>query len=52
MSKFVATRAAGLAAMQACIDGMGRQYEQGRNYDNGPRRHTHVSMLSPYISVA
>ncbi|MEP3636138.1 MAG: FAD-binding domain-containing protein [Paracoccaceae bacterium] len=50
MSKFVATRAAGLAAMQACIDGMGRQYEQGRNYDNGPGRHTHVSMLSPYIS--
>jgi hypothetical protein len=28
---------------------MGQQYEQGRNYDNGPERHTDVSMLSPYI---
>jgi hypothetical protein len=28
---------------------MGQRYEQGRNYDNGPGRHTEVSMLSPYI---
>jgi deoxyribodipyrimidine photo-lyase len=49
MTKFVGTRAAGLAAMQAFVSGMGQRYEQGRNYDNGPSRHTDVSMLSPYI---
>ncbi|WP_420863216.1 FAD-binding domain-containing protein [Algirhabdus cladophorae] len=49
MTIFVGTRAAGLEAMQAFEDRMGLRYEQGRNYDNGPGRHTDVSLLSPYI---
>ena len=49
MAEFVGTRAAGLAAMQMFVAGMGRRYKQGRNYDNGPGQHTNVSMLSPYI---
>jgi len=49
VTQFIATRAAGTKAMQAFAGHMGQQYEQGRNYDNGPERHTDVSMLSPYI---
>ncbi|MFN6977472.1 MAG: FAD-binding domain-containing protein, partial [Gemmobacter sp.] len=43
------TRAAGLAALQAFVPGMGRRYTSGRNYDHGPGRHRAVSMLSPFI---
>ena len=50
MTEIIATREAGLAALQAFVAGMGLQYEHGRNYDNGPGHHTDVSMLSPYIS--
>ena len=49
MTEIVATREAGLAALQAFVAGMGPQYEKSRNYDNGPGHHTDVSMLSPYI---
>ena len=46
---FTATRAAGLAAMQAFVPAMGRRYANGRNTDNGPGRHKAVSVLSPYV---
>lgn len=36
----VATRAAGLAAMQAFSPAMGSRYANGRNYDRGPRAST------------
>ena len=49
MIEFVGTRAAGLAAMQAFVPGMGLRYAQGRNYDKGRGNHTDVSMLSPYL---
>jgi deoxyribodipyrimidine photo-lyase len=45
----IATRAAGLAAMQAFTPAMGRRYANGRNYDNGPGQHAAVSVLSPWI---
>lgn len=46
---FDATRAAGLAALQAFVPAMGRRYANGRNHDNGPGKHKAVSVLSPYI---
>ncbi|MEP1612405.1 MAG: FAD-binding domain-containing protein [Roseobacter sp.] len=49
MTEFVGTRAAGLAAMQMFVSGMGQRYAQGRNYDKGRGHHTDVSMLSPYL---
>ena len=49
MTELLPTRSAGLAAMQAFIPNMGRRYEAGRNYDNGPGQHSAVSNLSPYI---
>lgn len=49
MVDFIATRAAGLDAMQNFVSGMGRRYEQGRNYDNEWGHHTDVSMLSLQI---
>lgn len=45
----MATRAQGLAALQAFGPGMGRRYADGRNFDHGPGAHTAVSVLSPYI---
>lgn len=45
----VATRAAGLAAMQAFSPAMGSRYANGRNYDRGPGQHRAVSLLSPYV---
>jgi deoxyribodipyrimidine photo-lyase len=45
----LATRAAGLARLQAFVPAMGRRYANGRNYDLGAGRHTAVSLLSPYI---
>lgn len=47
--QFIATRAQGLAAMQAFVPAMGRRYTNGRNHDNGPGRHKAVSQLSPYV---
>lgn len=44
-----ATRAEGLARLQAFVPAMGRRYANGRNYDLGPGRHKAVSLLSPYI---
>ena len=46
---FAATRADGLKILHAFGPRMGRRYENGRNSDHGPGRHTAVSMLSPYI---
>ncbi len=46
---FTASRAAGLAAMQAFGPVMGRRYANGRNYDHGPGGHKAVSVLSPYV---
>ncbi len=48
-TSFIATRAAGLAAMQAFVPAMGRRYTNGRNYDHGPGQHKAVSVLSPYV---
>lgn len=45
----VATRAAGLAAMQAFSPAMGSHYANGRSYDRGPGQHKAVSVLSPYV---
>ncbi len=47
--RWIGTRAAGLAAMEAFVPAMGRRYANGRNYDDGPGRHRAVSRLSPYI---
>ncbi|MBQ2261358.1 MAG: deoxyribodipyrimidine photolyase [Loktanella sp.] len=49
MTDFPATRAAGLAAMNAFVPAMGKRYANGRNYDHGPGAHKAVSQLSPYI---
>ncbi len=46
---FTATRAQGLAQMQAFVPAMGLRYANGRNYDFGPGRHKAVSVLSPWI---
>ncbi len=45
----IATRAQGLATLQAFGPAMGRRYTDGRNFDHGPGAHTAVSVLSPYI---
>jgi deoxyribodipyrimidine photo-lyase len=43
------TRAAALARLAAFIPLMGRAYADGRNFDPGPGKPAHVSVLSPYI---
>jgi len=43
-----ATRAAGLARLQAFRPRMGKRYASGRNHDHGPGGHKAVSLLSPY----
>ena len=43
------TRAAGLARLAAFTPLMGRAYAEGRNFDPGPGKPAHVSVLSPYI---
>jgi deoxyribodipyrimidine photo-lyase len=45
----IATRAQGLAHLQAFGPAMGRRYADGRNFDHGPGAHKAVSVLSPYI---
>ncbi len=49
MQDVTATRAHGLARLQAFTPAMGRRYANGRNYDYGPGKHTAVSVLSPWI---
>ena len=44
-----ATRATGLARLDAFIPRMGRRYAAGRNYDHGPGQHRDVSCLSPWL---
>jgi len=43
------TRAAALARLAAFNPLMGRAYADGRNFDPGPGKPAHVSVLSPYI---
>ena len=43
------TRAAALARLAAFTPLMGRAYAEGRNFDPGPGKPAHVSVLSPYI---
>ena len=45
-----ATRKQAIELLDAFTPNMGKRYESGRNYDNGPGRHHAVSMLSPYVS--
>ncbi len=49
VAEMIATRARGLALMQAFAPRMGRRYANGRNTDHGPGGHGAVSMLSPYL---
>ncbi|MFY7959865.1 MAG: DNA photolyase, partial [Elsteraceae bacterium] len=44
-----ATRAAGLARMEAFLPASGRDYARDRNADHGPGERSNVSMLSPYL---
>lgn len=43
------TRAAAIARLAAFTPLMGRAYADGRNFDSGPGKPAHVSVLSPYI---
>lgn len=45
-----ATRKQAIEFLNAFAPNMGKRYESGRNYDNGPGRHQAVSRLSPYVS--
>ena len=45
-----ATRRQAIELLNAFTPYMGKRYESGRNYDNGPGRHHAVSMLSPFVS--
>lgn len=45
-----ATRQQAIELLNAFTPNMGKRYESGRNYDNGPGRHHAVSMVSPYVS--
>lgn len=49
MTHPIATRAQGLACMQAFAPRMGQHYAQGRNFDRGAGQHNDVSQLSPYL---
>jgi deoxyribodipyrimidine photo-lyase len=46
---FPSTRAAAEARLAAFASRAGRDYASGRNIDNGPDGHAHVSQLSPYL---
>jgi deoxyribodipyrimidine photo-lyase len=46
---FPATRTAGMQKLSAFAPNAGRHYAAGRNTDNGPEGHAHVSLLSPYV---
>jgi deoxyribodipyrimidine photo-lyase len=49
MTDWLATRAEAEERMAAFVPRMGKRYANGRNTDNGPGRHTAVSVLSPYV---
>ncbi len=46
---WTATRAEGLARLEAFAPSMGRAYAGRRNYDWGPARRENVSVLSPWV---
>jgi deoxyribodipyrimidine photo-lyase len=46
---FLATRDQGLLRLAAFAPRAGSAYAAGRNTDNGPEGHAHVSLLSPYV---
>lgn len=48
-SLFPATRIEAQQRLSAFIPRAGREYASGRNTDNGPNGHSHVSLLSPYL---
>jgi deoxyribodipyrimidine photo-lyase len=48
-SVFQPTREAGLAQLQSFLPNAGQAYAGRRNFDFGPRHHTNVSRLSPWI---
>jgi deoxyribodipyrimidine photo-lyase len=49
MTALPASRAEGLQRLASFAPHTGRDYAAGRNTDNGPGQHSHVSMLSPYV---
>jgi deoxyribodipyrimidine photo-lyase len=48
-TQFPATRAAAVQRLNGFAPRAGRDYAAGRNTDNGPEGHAHVSLLSPYV---
>lgn len=48
-SLFPATRSEGRRRLSAFVPHAGSDYVLGRNTDNGPDGHAHVSLLSPYL---
>ena len=46
---FPATRTEALNRLQNFLPNAGHHYTTGRNTDNGPDGHAHVSLLSPYL---
>ena len=48
-SLFPATRIEAQQRLSAFVPRAGREYASGRNTDNGPNGHAHVSLLSPYL---
>jgi deoxyribodipyrimidine photo-lyase len=49
MRSFVPSRAEAIARMETFVPNAGPTYAMGRNTDNGPEAHAHVSLLSPYL---
>jgi deoxyribodipyrimidine photo-lyase len=49
MRSFVPSRAEAIARLAAFALNAGPTYAMGRNTDNGPDAHAHVSLLSPYL---
>ena len=49
MPDITATRAHGLARLQAFAPAMGWRHANGRNFDHGPGKHSAISTLSPWI---
>ncbi len=49
ITAFPPSRTEGLQRLASFAPYAGRDYAAGRNTDNGPGAHSHVSMLSPYV---
>ncbi|SPH21986.1 Deoxyribodipyrimidine photo-lyase [Ascidiaceihabitans donghaensis] len=49
LTEFTPTRTAALTRLARFVPHAGRDYTSKRNYDLGAGRHTHVSVLSPYL---